>query len=225
MRWPVVTCPNPKCHRKIEEPVLLNNLSTTPAEHYYACPNCFFKLPPNRFFKLLAGLFVAVFGSITLAFVGWLTWYDMTTWGKDVALIFFGSRASEHISLGIGMKVIHYFLIGSALLMLGAGISLRRRSKATELHLSGTAPKKENLSARDVEVTLKLPKKLVDFLKVQEESKGTTVEEYLKDLVYVRVTADLNAVDEFVLTPNACASMREHQAKPDNLPTFNILEE
>ena len=40
----VVICPNPKCHRKIEEPILLNNLSTTPAEHYYACPHCFIKL-------------------------------------------------------------------------------------------------------------------------------------------------------------------------------------
>ena len=40
----VVICPNPKCHRKIEEPILLNNLSTTPAEQYCACPHCFIKL-------------------------------------------------------------------------------------------------------------------------------------------------------------------------------------
>ena len=40
----VVICPNPKCHRKIEEPILLNNLSTTPAEQYHACPHCFIKL-------------------------------------------------------------------------------------------------------------------------------------------------------------------------------------
>ena len=40
----VVICPNPKCHRKIEEPILLNNLSTTPAEQYQACPHCFIKL-------------------------------------------------------------------------------------------------------------------------------------------------------------------------------------
>lgn len=39
----VIICPNPNCHRKIE-PILLNNLSTTPAEQYYACPNCFIKL-------------------------------------------------------------------------------------------------------------------------------------------------------------------------------------
>jgi len=40
----VVICPNPKCHRKIEQSILLNNLSTTPAEQYYACPHCFTKL-------------------------------------------------------------------------------------------------------------------------------------------------------------------------------------
>jgi len=40
----VVICTNPKCHRKIEEPILLNNFSTTPVEQYYACPHCFIKL-------------------------------------------------------------------------------------------------------------------------------------------------------------------------------------
>jgi len=40
----VVICPNPNCHRKIEEPILLNVLSTAPVEHYYACPHCFIKL-------------------------------------------------------------------------------------------------------------------------------------------------------------------------------------
>jgi len=43
----VIICPNPKCHREIEEPILLNNLSTTPAEQYYACPHCFIKLDAN----------------------------------------------------------------------------------------------------------------------------------------------------------------------------------
>ncbi len=40
----VVFCSNPKCHRKIEEPILLNNLSITPTEQYHACPYCFTKL-------------------------------------------------------------------------------------------------------------------------------------------------------------------------------------
>lgn len=40
----VIICPNPKCHREIEDPILLNNLSKTPAEQYYACPHCLIKL-------------------------------------------------------------------------------------------------------------------------------------------------------------------------------------
>ncbi|KPV63161.1 MAG: hypothetical protein AOA66_1011 [Candidatus Bathyarchaeota archaeon BA2] len=40
----VIICPNPKCQREIEEPILLNNLSKTPAEQYYACPRCLIKL-------------------------------------------------------------------------------------------------------------------------------------------------------------------------------------
>jgi len=40
----VIVCPNPRCRRKVEEPVLLNSLSTTQVEQYYACPFCFTKL-------------------------------------------------------------------------------------------------------------------------------------------------------------------------------------
>jgi hypothetical protein len=39
-----ITCSNPECRKKIEEPILLSDLSTTPAEQYYACPHCFIKL-------------------------------------------------------------------------------------------------------------------------------------------------------------------------------------
>lgn len=40
----VTVCSNPRCQRKIEEPIVLNCLSTKPAERYYACPHCFIKL-------------------------------------------------------------------------------------------------------------------------------------------------------------------------------------
>ena len=40
----VVVCPHPKCRREIEEPILLNSLSTSPKEQYHACPYCFTKL-------------------------------------------------------------------------------------------------------------------------------------------------------------------------------------
>jgi hypothetical protein len=81
----------------------------------------------RRILSNLAGLLLTAFGSIILAWVGWVTWYDMTMWGKDIALIFFESRTGEAISLGIGMKVIHHFLIGLALLLSGLITFLRRR--------------------------------------------------------------------------------------------------
>jgi len=40
----VTICPNLKCQRKIEEPILLKSLSTSQKEQYYACPHCFTKL-------------------------------------------------------------------------------------------------------------------------------------------------------------------------------------
>ena len=80
-----------------------------------------------RLLPTLASLFLTAFGSIILAWVGWLTWYDITVWGKDIALIFFGSRTGETISLGIGMKVIYYFLIGLALFLSGLLTFLRRK--------------------------------------------------------------------------------------------------
>jgi hypothetical protein len=43
----IVICPNPKCGRNIEEPILLTNLSVKPTEQYDACPYCFTKLIPE----------------------------------------------------------------------------------------------------------------------------------------------------------------------------------
>lgn len=83
----------------------------------------------SRLLPNLGCFFLISVGTIILAWMSWLTWYDMTTWGKDVAIIFFGSRTGEAPSLGIDMKVIHYFLIGSASLLTGLLIFLRRRSK------------------------------------------------------------------------------------------------
>ena len=111
-------------------------------------------LLPNLVSLLLAGS-----GSIILAWVGWLTWYDLTVWGKawnkDIALIFFGFRTGEAIGLGVGMKVIYYFLISLVLIMSGMFAFLRNRGKASKLHRSrplptqrqkGTEEKKDNVS-------------------------------------------------------------------------------
>ena len=81
----------------------------------------------RRLLPNLASLFLTAFGSVILALIGWLIGYDMTVWGKDISLIFFGSRTGEAISLGIGVKVIHYFILGLALLLSGFIIFLRSK--------------------------------------------------------------------------------------------------
>jgi hypothetical protein len=78
----------------------------------------------------LVELISAILGSIILAWVGWLTWYDMTTWSKDLALIFFGPRTGEAMSLGIGIRGIHYFLIGATLFLSSILMFFRKRQGA-----------------------------------------------------------------------------------------------
>ena len=64
-----------------------------------------------------------------MGWVGQLTLYDMTTWGKDITRIFFSSRTDEYIfpTLGIDMRVIHYFLLGLTLLLGSVGLLRIRR--------------------------------------------------------------------------------------------------
>jgi hypothetical protein len=85
--------------------------------------------------------------ALILAWVGWLTWIDMTQWSKDIGSIFFGSRTGEAISLGIGMTVIHYFLISMSLLAAGVVLFLRNRILATKPQLAmRMKPQKVNVN-------------------------------------------------------------------------------
>ncbi len=43
----MTVCPNPKCQKKFECLVIVHDNSKTPAEIYYACPHCMFKLDPT----------------------------------------------------------------------------------------------------------------------------------------------------------------------------------
>jgi len=112
------------------------------------------KLDLSHLLPNVACLFLAASGLIILAWIGWLTWYDMTSWGKDIALIFFGSRTGETISLGIGMKVIHYFLISLTLLLSGLFTFLQRRSKL--LHLPKNVPTPQDLIGKLAHASAKL---------------------------------------------------------------------
>jgi hypothetical protein len=68
--------------------------------------------------KLLVIIFL-ILGLVTFVWVFQLIWNDMVVWNKDLGLIFFGSRVGEFISLGIGMRLVHYFFMGLTFLLIG----------------------------------------------------------------------------------------------------------
>jgi hypothetical protein len=82
------------------------------------------------FLRSIPNLIILAFfisGAIVLAWIGQLTLNDMSVWNKDIGTVFFGDRTGEAISLGIGMGVIHYFLIGIALLGAGTAVFVKER--------------------------------------------------------------------------------------------------
>jgi len=70
----------------------------------------------------------------------------MTTWSKDITRIFFSSRTAEYMfpTLGIDMRVIHYFLIGLTLL-LGSVVLLRIRRCPHHFGYYASQPKKDSM--------------------------------------------------------------------------------
>lgn len=78
---------------------------------------------------IILGLFVSAI--FTIIWVAQITWNDIVVWNKDIEAIFFGSRTGENISLGIGMQLIHYLLVGISLLAVGFVFLLRNRISIT----------------------------------------------------------------------------------------------
>jgi len=90
------------------------------------------KLGLARLIPHIIVLSLVASAALTMAWVGWLTWNDITVWNKDIGTIFFGSRTGESISLGIGMTLIHYLLVGMSLLAAGLVLFLKNRILATK---------------------------------------------------------------------------------------------
>jgi hypothetical protein len=101
------------------------------------------KLGLSRLMPHMLVLSLVGAGSILMAWVGWLTWIDISQYSKDIGSIFFGSRTGEAISLGVGMTVLHYFLISLSLIGAGVVLFLKNRILAVrpELSLRTKAPK------------------------------------------------------------------------------------
>jgi hypothetical protein len=70
-------------------------------------------------FSKLASISLIIVGFITLFWILQFTWNELIEGQKSLGLILFSYRPNEAISLGIGMKVIYYILIGLFLVFLG----------------------------------------------------------------------------------------------------------
>jgi hypothetical protein len=126
-----------------------------------------------------------VSGASVLAWVGWLVWNDISVWNKDIGTIFFGSRMihEEAISLGIGMAVIHYFLIGVSLL--AAGIVLLVRNHFVTAKLQTEIPKEVPIKQNK----LKDPQKIVNTkqsvkIKTKEENAVAQEERFFSGCLH-----------------------------------------
>jgi hypothetical protein len=60
----------------------------------------------------------------------------VNVWGKDLDAIFFGSRVGESISLGLGLQVIHYYLIGISFLFSATALLLLKSWNNKKMSLS-----------------------------------------------------------------------------------------
>ena len=84
------------------------------------------KLKINSLPQLISVVLVAS-SSIVLVWTVGIIWKDITFWNKELGTILTGSRTGEAISLGIGMTVINYLLVGISLLIAGVVVFLRNR--------------------------------------------------------------------------------------------------
>jgi len=125
-------------------------------------------LPTLIMFTLFA------FAALVLGWVGILTWNDISTWNKDIGTVFFGSRAGEAISLGIGMTLIYYFFIGVSLFAAGTVIFLRNHflAKRPEQELTQMMSQQrimKNVSSKKVKTEVKPAEVKVENAAAHEE--------------------------------------------------------
>ena len=87
----------------------------------------FLKNVPN-----LIALSLVISSMIIIIMVSYVIWNDISFWNKEIGNILFGSRTGESISLGIGMTIINYILVGVSLLIAGTVLFVRNRILSTK---------------------------------------------------------------------------------------------
>ena len=80
----------------------------------------------------LVGLSLILVGAVIFVWISILTWNDVVIFNKDFGKALLMYRTGEPIGLGIGLKFIHYFMIGSVLLVSGTIVYLKRGKRILE---------------------------------------------------------------------------------------------
>ena len=96
----------------------------------------FVRAPKSKFQQDIINVIastVFVVGIAILAWVGRIMLNDVSVWEKGLSSILLGSRTGEAISLGLGLNLLHYMLIGSTLLVSGTAFFLRNSSVLSKL--------------------------------------------------------------------------------------------
>ena len=70
----------------------------------------------------IAVILLMVIGILFFVQVGIVLWGDIVFYGKDIELIFFESRIGQGMSLGLGLQLIHYYLL--AILCISTGLAM-----------------------------------------------------------------------------------------------------
>lgn len=135
---------------------------------------------------------------------------------KDVAHIFFEPRTGENISLGSGMKVIHYFVMGISLLLSSLVIFLQKRFPKCPYHFGYLArhPKKDPYPQKKC---LVYPK-VADCISVQPQKQKPSVKNTAKKekdssecphhFGYLRTLPNNQAVPKEYMACKKCARTR-----------------
>ena len=71
-----------------------------------------------------------VIGVLFIVLVGVVIWGDIIFYEKDIASIFFESRTGEAISLGLGLQLIHYYLLAILFIATGLAMFILRKNES-----------------------------------------------------------------------------------------------
>lgn len=113
-------------------------------------------------------LLLVISSVLILLMVSYIIWNDISFWNKEIGTILFSSRTGEPVSLGIGMSMINYILVGASLLIAGTVLIIRNRiiSREPEQSIAKKVVKVQKIE-KSLPVVEKIPAKVESQTKIE----------------------------------------------------------